>query len=332
MAAGTLFFTSPIGLGHASRDAAIAEHLDDIRFVTGGPAAAMLSGYGHPVEDAYRPPSFEVRAGRLRNAALWMARYYLYYRRCRGIAAAMIRRHRPALVVSDEDFAALTAARDLDIPAVAVTDILETRFLSGVISARVERRMNGAMTRLLAYCRTVIIPETGPDERNIRRVGPIVRETARSRAQLRTIHRMRRKTVLVTAGGTDAGAFLLEEMSRVASKISTQADTVVVPGPSLGGNLVLNLHEMICAADVVVSLAGRSTIDEAAAYGTPGVFVPISGHFEQEDNARRAGYSPGDEHRLYELVLTKLDSPRTPAGPGGARRAADLISAAREGL
>ena len=326
MAGRTLFFTSPIGLGHASRDAAVADHLDNVVFVTGGPAATMLSGYGHMVEDVYHPPSFEVRGGRLRNAALWMTRYYLYYRRCRDIAAGIIRRHRPGLVVSDEDFAALAAAKDLGVPSVVITDILETRFLSGRISGRVERRMNGAMRSLMDGCRTVIVPEDGPDGGNVRRVGPIVRETVKSRAELRIIHGMDRKTVLVTVGGTDAGAFLLEEMERVAPRMADRANIVVVPGPSLGGELVLNLHEMICAADVVVSLAGRSTIDEAAAYGTPGVFVPISGHFEQEDNARRAGYSPGDERRLYELVLERLDSPRSPAQTGGAQKAADLIS------
>ena len=48
-----------------------------------------------------------------------------------------------------------------------------------------------------------------------------------------------------------------------------------------------NLHELIFAADLIISLAGKSTIDEANAYGTPGIFIPIKGHFEQEDNARR---------------------------------------------
>lgn len=329
--AGMLFFTSPIGLGHASRDAAVAGHLDDVKFVTGGPAATMLSEYGHAVEDVYHPPSFDVRGGRLRNATLWMTRYYMYYRRCRDIAVEMIQRHHPDLVVSDEDFAALAAAKDLGIPSVVITDILETRFLSGAISGRVERRMNGAMRSLMDGCRTVILPEEGPDEHNVRRVGPIVREIAKSRTELRAIHKMDRKTVLVTVGGTDAGAFLLEEMERVAPRIADRADVVVVPGPSLGGSLVLNLHEMICAADVVVSLAGRSTIDEAAAYGTPGIFVPISGHFEQEDNAKRAGYAPGDQLRLYEMILDRLASPRSPAKTGGAAWAAGAISAILDG-
>lgn len=328
MAGTVLFFTSPIGLGHASRDAAVGLRMDEPRFVTGGPAARMLSEYGFGVEDVYRPPPFDVRGGRLRRPAVWLARYYLYYRRCRRVAGEVIRRFEPDLVVADEDFAAVAEARDRSIPSVLITDILESRFASGVAGA-VERRMNGAMRSLMDGCRAVIIPESGRDGGNVRRVGPIVRETDRTRDELRAIHGMNQKTVLVTVGGTNVGSFLLEAMRPVASRISDEADTVTVPGPSLGGTLVRDLHEMIYAADVVVSLAGRSTMDEAAAYGTPGVFIPISGHFEQEDNARRAGYHPEDVDRLYELVRAKLDSPRKPSDTGGARRAAEVIAAIR---
>ena len=240
----------------------------------------------------------------------------------------MIRRFEPDLVVADEDFAAVAEARDRSIPSVLITDILESRFASGVAGA-VERRMNGAMRSLMDGCRAVIIPESGNDGGNVRRVGPIVRETGRTRDELRAIHGMNRKTILVTVGGTSAGSFLLEAMGPVASKMSDEADTVTVPGLSLGGTLVRDLHEMIYAADVVVSLAGRSTMDEAAAYGTPGVFIPISGHFEQEDNAKRAGYHPEDVDRLYDMVRTKLNSPREPSNAGGARRAAEVIAAIR---
>ena len=51
------------------------------------------------------------------------------------------------------------------------------------------------------------------------------------------------------------------------------------------------MHEIIFASDVLlISLAGKSTIDEANAYGTPAIFIPIKGHFEQEDNAKEQGF------------------------------------------
>ena len=58
-------------------------------------------------------------------------------------------------------------------------------------------------------------------------------------------------------------------------------------------------------ADAVVSLAGRTTIDEYAQYGTPGVFAPIRGHFE-EDNVADTGFFHLDAGYLVELVRAAL--------------------------
>ena len=82
---------------------------------------------------------------------------------------------------------------------------------------------------------------------------------------------------------------------------------------------------MIYASDVLISLAGKSTIDEAREYGTPAVFIPIKGHFEQEDNAKEIGFFPEDIDRIEELVIKKLDEKRIPVKNNGAKRAAKII-------
>jgi UDP-N-acetylglucosamine--N-acetylmuramyl-(pentapeptide) pyrophosphoryl-undecaprenol N-acetylglucosamine transferase len=83
---------------------------------------------------------------------------------------------------------------------------------------------------------------------------------------------------------------------------------------------------MVCASDLLVSLAGRSTTDEAEIYGTPGIFIPIKNHFEQEENATRFGYSHEDIYRLQELMCEKLDVGRTEIKVSdGAQKAARLI-------
>ena len=53
---------------------------------------------------------------------------------------------------------------------------------------------------------------------------------------------------------------------------------------------VTNLNEYIYACDLVISLAGRSTMDESIVYNTPGIFIPLKNHFEQEEGARRLGF------------------------------------------
>ena len=87
-----------------------------------------------------------------------------------------------------------------------------------------------------------------------------------------------------------------------------------------------NLHEIILAADLVISLAGRSTMDESMAFGTPGIFVPIKGHFEQENGAARMGYHHEDIFRLESLIEEKIGGRNKKSNAGGAEKAAKIIS------
>ena len=72
-------------------------------------------------------------------------------------------------------------------------------------------------------------------------------------------------------------------------------------------------------------MAGKSTIDEANAYGTPAIFIPIKGHFEQEDNAKAEGFVFDDIKRLDVLVLEKLDEERNQVNTDGAKNASSII-------
>ena len=328
-----LFFTSPIGLGHATRDYAVARRLKGpaVGFVTGSGAARLFERYGLDVLDAYHPPNFAVQDGSLKRPLRWLWRYYRYYKDCKRIARKIIAEERPRVIVSDEDFAALVVGQEMGIPTVLITDILETDFTRG-LAAILERRMNRSMQDMISRCDAVILPEDGVGQGNISRVGPIVRETGQTRSQLRAKFGFTGQTVLISAGGTDAGRFLIERAVRDVARLGLNA--VVVSGPAMEAEydsarcmgFVSDMHEVICAADVVISLAGKSTIDEARVYGTPGIFIPIRNHFEQEDNAREMGFSPDDVYRLESLVPQKLSQGREPAASDGAAAAAGIIS------
>ena len=328
------FFCSPIGLGHATRDIAIAMNLDlTVKFVTGSGAAKIIKDSEMIVEDVYRPPDFIVENGAMKSPAKWLWRYYQYYKDCKNISKRIIGEDHPNLVVSDEDFASLVSAQEKKIPTVLVTDILETRFTKGLGSI-IEKKMNKSMNKIIQKCQVTIIPETGDDDGNIRRVGPIVRQTKQSREQLREKFLFEKNTVVISVGGTDAGLFLIEKTLDAVSKVKYDIDVVLVSGPSLtkkfpdhirNFGFVNNLHEIIYAADVLVSLAGKSTIDEAKAYGTPGIFIPIKGHFEQEDNARDEGFSFEDVFRLEKLIEEKLQQKRDIKLTDGALNAARII-------
>jgi len=334
-----LFFTSPIGLGHGSRDIAIASRLDaDITFVSGEGASRLIGDYGFKVKDLYRHKGFEVdEHGELKHALRWLMGYWSYYKKCKVIAEKVIRKSKPELVVSDEDFASIAIAQKLGIPNVIITDVLQTNFTKGSLSL-IERQMNKVMKKMIDNSNLVIIPSNGDNHDNIVYVGPIVRDVDPDRQALRKKLGFNKKTILVSVGGTDSGRFLINKVVETydRNKDAIGAEMIVVSGPSLNIDAIQvdikyigytkNLHEMVYVCDLLISLAGRSTIDEALAYGTPAIFIPIKKHFEQEENAMKCGFKFEDIHRLEELMLEKLNGGRGKTESGnGADKASSLI-------
>jgi UDP-N-acetylglucosamine--N-acetylmuramyl-(pentapeptide) pyrophosphoryl-undecaprenol N-acetylglucosamine transferase len=328
------FFSSPIGLGHVTRDIAIVNNFENnvTNFITGSGAAKILKNLDFKVQDVYNPPSFIIQDGSLKNQAKWLWNYYQYYKDCKNISQKILKIDNPDLIISDEDFAALSNAQNMKIQTVLITDILETRFTKGLTSF-IEKKMNKSMHGIIKKCDVVIIPENGDSQDNIKRVGPIVRKTNFSREELREKFSFEKKTIVISIGGTDAGAFLIEEALNAISKINQDVQVVLVSGPAINKKFenvenlgfVNNLHEVIFAADLIISLAGKSTIDEARAYGTPGIFIPIKGHFEQEDNAREQGFVFEDIKKLDVLILEKLEEKRNQVKTDGAKIASDII-------
>ena len=328
------FFSSPIGLGHVTRDIAIVKNLEDfsVNFVTGSGAAKILKKLNYNIDDVYNPPSFVVENGVLNNQTKWLWNYYQYYKNCKNISEKIIKKNNSELVISDEDFASLTIAQEVKIPNILITDVLETKFTKGIASF-IEKKMNKSMMNIIKNCDVVIIPENGEDVDNIRRIGPIVREINLSREELRKKFSFNKKTILISVGGTDAGLFLIQKSIESILKLNLDIEIILVTGPSITKKFdnvknlgfVDNLHELIYASDVVISLAGKSTIDEAKAYGTPCIFIPIKDHFEQENNSKNEGFTFNDINKLDELILEKLDKKRNKVNTNGAELAAEII-------
>jgi len=181
----------------------------------------------------------------------------------------------------------------------------------------------------------VIIPELGINQDNIIRTGPIVRKIQKNRDVIRKDLGFKKKTIVLSVGGTEAGIFLIKQTIHAVKKIQLDIDLVLITGPKIkeefGSNLrnlgfVENLHEIIFAADLVISLAGKSTIDESIVYGTPGIFIPIKDHFEQEDNAKVMGFSFEDIFNLENLIREKLNKNRNEQQDNGVDLAGMEIS------
>jgi UDP-N-acetylglucosamine--N-acetylmuramyl-(pentapeptide) pyrophosphoryl-undecaprenol N-acetylglucosamine transferase len=264
----------------------------------------------------------------LQSMIKWLIQYVSYYKRCKIIAQQFIEKNSEynLLIVSDEDFASITVGKNRNRKRVLITDILKTHFLKGLPSI-IEYGMNRSLEHMIRDCDHVIIPDYGNDIDNKSYIGPIVRElTTTDRGALRKNFKMYKPTILLTIGGTSSGKYLIEMTIKAFRKLKMKLDIdlLIASGPSVDvqdkflctsdiGSIinlgfVNNLHEYIYASDLVVSLAGRSTIDESVVYKTPGIFIPIKNHFEQEENARRMGYNYDDIFRLESLMEEKFDN------------------------
>ncbi len=339
---GILFFTSPIGLGHASRDIAIAsllkESLTDeveITFVTSDQASRHIIEHGFKALNVYRAKSIDADAkGYFRHRLRWLIDYMLYYKECKVKASKVIDEYKPRLIISDEDFASIAVAKGRGIKSVLVTDVFESRFLNGITSI-IEVILNRTLKKIIHSADLVLVPMHGEDHGNVMYVGPIVREISKSREELREVFGFSNDEMVVTVsvGGTSSGKFLIDATLRAYSKVKDVYEgrsgkrlrLIIVSGPSLDYTLdpylddhiikdirldryINNMHELVYASDLLISLAGRSTIDEANAYHTPAIFIPIRNHFEQESNAREYGFSYSDINRLDDLMLKYLDA------------------------
>ena len=110
---------------------------------------------------------------------------------------------------------------------------------------------------------------------------------------------------------------------------------VVVSGPKLKVDpapgvytygFLPNLQDFVLAADLVITLAGKGTVNEALAFGTPVIAIPPRGHAEAERNAAALGYRFEDVARLRELIPEKLDLGRLPPQSTGNAEAVRLLN------
>jgi len=327
-----LYGVSPIGLGHAARASAIGLKLRergiDVEFATGGSAFLFLRSYGFAVHNVVTAPTPSETDGIMKRPGLWYLRYWLGYRSTKPRMRALVDRERPELVIGDEEFSSISLAIERGMKNALISDELELGFAQGAFSRHIEKRVSewyGEIQRKVSH---LLIPDFGEDKGNVRFMGPVVRATTMTRDQVFASLKLgtERKLILFSASGSGIGKFLLDAVVRSFTRLNLPETVLAVSG--LRGEIqrkdVLYLgterdnQNLVAASDLVISTAGKSTIDEATSYGSPIIVVPIKNHPEQERNARALGYSYEDIHRLDSLIPEKVGRRTVPRDYLGA--------------
>ncbi len=336
-----LYGVSPIGFGHASRAVAIGLKLREksleSEFATGGPAVSFLQSYGFKVHDVVSEPVPVESGGEMKGATLWYLRYSLGYRSTRKKMTGLVDKLSPHLVVGDEEFASVSLAIERGIEHALISDELELGFAKNAVARRVEAYVSRWYAAFQHKVSHLLIPDFGTDNGNLHYMTPVTRDITKSRDAARAEHSLPldSSVILLSSSGSGRKPFLLLRSVEAFKKVCTDSEvlaTTGVGGPQLGEDRVRELgivrdnQNLVAASDLVISTAGKSTIDESMSSGTPIIAIPIKNHAEQERNAAELGFAFRDVDRLEELIPKFLGKRSEPAHYTGAQKTADYLA------
>lgn len=321
------------GLGHATRSVALARALQErdpdlsFLFLAGSPALDLVVSSGFDALTMPPAPDFPARDGVLGPAWRWYRDYARYLR----TAGRFMRKEGDwgyyRFLISDSELASVREALRHGIPTALLLNEFDRAFAHDPMSGAAERLGNAWFRSLARRIDLILVSGPAPERPNVKRIGAIVREPSASREKLRDDLVFRKRTILVTVGGTAAGEFLLRAAMRAFRELDLpDVSMVVVSGPKLKVDpaprvytygFLPNLHDFVLAADLVITNAGMGTVNEARAYGTPVIAIPAKGHTEAERNAAALGYRFEDLQRLKDLIPEALAQGRLSPEPTG---------------
>jgi predicted glycosyltransferase len=262
---GILYGVSPIGLGHASRAAAVALRLRElgveVEFATGGNAVPFLRSYDLKVSDIVTEPVPSETRGVMRNSALWYLKYWRGYRATRRRMAEFMHRLRPKLVVGDEEFTSVSLALEQKIDAILVSDELELEFARSFFSRFIERRVSVWYKQMQQSVPHLVVPDFGEDSANIHHVPPVVRTVGKNRREVLEDLKIEQtsKMILLSASGSGIGKFLLDSTLKALRSLELPEVKLVVTGLAArrsGDVFYLGTYRdnqnLVAAADLVI--------------------------------------------------------------------------------
>lgn len=359
-----LYLSSAIGLGHLSKDLAIARELRlvlpdaELLWLAGHPASDALADAGEnvlPEADGWRGGT-EIVERVMRHGRIDLVRYvyrsFPSWARNMALVKGVVERCGVDLVVGNEaweiDVPLIMRALRMPVPFVLITDFVGVDAAGGGL---LDRMAAYPLNVLWSFDRTVyrggkhsaiLIGESEdiPDKPlgwllESRRkhaetyydiVGHVIRfepEDYADRAETRRrLGYDDRPLIVCSVGGTSVGRTLLELCGQTFPLLREHLpnlrmllvcgpriplDSLRVPdGVELRG-YVPALFEHHACCDVAVGQCGASSTTELAALGTPFIYFPIEGHFEQEAVATRlARYGVGVRMSLSETTPAAL--------------------------
>ena len=329
-----LITTCGVGIGHASRDLALAELLEQnqhqIEF------ASYAAGYNYYKKNnrkVHKLPqmNFQQQDGELKIEETVKESKDIPFTFIKTMykEARIIRKIKPDLILADSDYSSPITAKFLNIPCYIITNDLTFGFSKNTNTSikYFEKSIRKFITEITRGCQKILIPDIPgsieiPEQLQHKTtyIGALLHkniEELETKEKLRQKHHLKQdeKIILLTVGGSDFGEILIENMCQIADNINTDK-IIIFTGLEINPDkfntenpkiiikqFAYNLIEWMKLSDLTITLAGHTTSMELLSIKKPNIMIPIKNHIEQERNLQNM--------QKYDITLTtEINNPQ----------------------
>lgn len=322
-----LITTCGVGIGHASRDLALAELLEEnnhhVEF------ASYNAGYHYYKKNnrkVHKLPdmNFQSEKGELKIEDTVKESKDIPYTFIKTMykEARLIKKIKPDIILADSDYSSPITAKFLNIPCYIITNDLTFGFSKNTNTGikYLEKSIRKFITEITKGCQKILIPDI-PGSIEVPKqlqdkttyIGPLLHKNTNeidTKENLRKKYHFNQdeKIILLTVGGSDFGEILIENLCKIADNIN--ADKIIIftgleinPDKFNTDNpkiiikqFAYYLVEWMKLSDLTIALAGHTTSMELLSIKKPNIMIPIKNHIEQERNLQNM--------LKYDITLT----------------------------
>ena len=307
-----------IGIGHVSRCVTIAQKLQElgveIAFASYGLGYEMLEAYHEYLVFKLPDIKFYGVAGELdiKYTAKKSIDAPFIFLKSIYQESKIIKKFKPDIVLADSHFSLPITARFLGVPCVMIQNELTLNFASLYPQEKTIEYLESGLKKFVKdvckLSKVIMVPDLpGSTEipcklnNKVVHTGPFLKIKPQNMPSKENLRKKlgfenSERIVLVTVGGSNFGIELLEIINDASSLLDCDR-IVIVTGPTINADFIKesdkiikkkfldNMMEWMKISDVIVSLAGHSTVMEVISLGIPNIIVPIDNHPEQLKNA-----------------------------------------------
>lgn len=315
-----LITTCGVGIGHASRDLALAEYMKKnghtVEFASYGSGLKYLNEYDFRT---YSLPemNFEGENGNINVEESIKQSKDIPFTFIKSMyeEAKIIKKSKPDIVICDSHYSMPITAKFLHVPCYIITNDLTFGFSQNTHMKSIqyfEKSIRRFIIEITKSCKKIMIPDVPgvieiPVELKSKTeyIGPLLHHDVneiKTKEELRNKHNISNDetVIVVTIGGSEFGKVLIKDICQISQDI--HADKIIIfTGLEVNSKefenfdktkviikqFTYNLVEWMKMSDLTITLAGHTTSMELLSIRQPNVMLPIKNHVEQERNAQR---------------------------------------------